>query len=387
MADSPENGIPEQEYAVTPLELFFDLVFAFAISQLSHHLLSHLSWWGAAETLVMLVAIFGAWFMTSWSATIIRADQSRTRRLVLTVMLLGLFMNASVTGAFTTSGWAFVVPLLLIQLGRTVWTLANSPNAVYREHYIRTLLWLIATTPLWLAGAATSQEVRLLWWALAGGIDLIGRWLAHPIPGRRLHSEHVPFHAEHMLERCHLFLIIALGETVLTTGAAIAEAPMSVMTVATGGASLAMTVVLWAMSFGRSHRLVLQHLDETTDPIRTSRYAVNALTVMVAGLIAVAVANEEMIAHPHGPTPLDLSLLLIGGPVLFLAAQAWYLRVVPRVWSKLHFIGGSALLLVGLGTLVVPPYAALILVGASLTTLAVVDEKLSSKEADGSGLS
>ncbi len=77
----------------------------------------------------------------------IRADQSRTRWLVLTVMLLGLFMNASVTRAFTTSGWAFVIPLLLIQLGRTVWTLVNSTDAVLREHYFRTLLWVIATTP------------------------------------------------------------------------------------------------------------------------------------------------------------------------------------------------------------------------------------------------
>jgi low temperature requirement protein LtrA len=82
-----------------------------------------------------------------------------------------------------------------------------------------------------------------------------------------------------------------------------------------------------------------------------------------------------VIAHPHGKTPVDLSLLLIGGPVLFLAAQAWYLRVVPRVSSNLHFIGGGALFLVGLGTLVVPPYAALILAGVSLATLAVVDQK------------
>ncbi len=263
-------------------------------------------------------------------------------------------------------------------LGRTFWTLANSTNAVLREHYFRTLLWLTATTPLWIAGAAVSQEARLLWWALAAGLDQIGRWLAHPIPGRHLHSEHVPFNAEHMLERCRLFLIIALGETVLTTGSAIAEAPMTVMTLTTGTASLAMTVALWAMSFGRSHTLILQHLEETTDPIRTSRHAINALIIMVAGLIAVAVANEEMIAHPHGQTPVDLSLLLIGGPVLFLAAQGWYLRVVPRVWSKLHFIGGSALLLLGLGTLFVPPYAALILTGASLAILALVDQKLSS---------
>ncbi len=59
------HEVPEEEYEVTPLELFFDLVFVFAVSQLSHHLLSHLSWRGAAETLVMLLAILTVWSYTS----------------------------------------------------------------------------------------------------------------------------------------------------------------------------------------------------------------------------------------------------------------------------------------------------------------------------------
>src|SRR3954453_23753141 len=112
---------PDPEYQVTPLELFFDLVFVFAVSQLSHHLRAHLSWRGAAEALVMLRAVYAVWHSASWAATMVRADQARTKGMVLAVMLLGLFMNAAVTRAFTTSGWAFVIPLLLIQLGRTVW--------------------------------------------------------------------------------------------------------------------------------------------------------------------------------------------------------------------------------------------------------------------------
>ncbi len=325
------HDIPEQKYEVTPLELFFDLVFVFAVAQLSHHLATNLSWRGAAETLVMLLAVFAAWFTTSWSATMIRVDQSRTRWMMLTVMLLGLFMNAAVTKAFTTPGWPFVIPLLLIQLGRTVWTLVNSTDAVFREHYFRTLLWLIATTPLWIVGAAVNSEARLLWWAMAAGIDLIGRWLAHPIPGRQLQSENVPFDADHMMERCRLFLLIALGETVFTTGTAIAAAPTTLMTLITGTFALAGTVALWALSFGRSNQLILRHLQETRDPIRTSRYAVNALTVKVAGLIAVAVANEMVISHPHEHGLPALSLLLGGGPILFLAAQGWYLWAVPNL--------------------------------------------------------
>jgi len=370
MTVKPIHDNPERKYEVTPLELFFDLVFAFALSQLSQHLLTQFSWRGAAETLVMLLAIFAVWFTTSWSATMIRADQSRTRLLVLAVMLLGLFMNASVTRAFTVSGWAFVFPLLLIQLGRTVWTLVNSTDAVLREHYFRTLLWVIVTTPLWIAGAMMSPEARVLWWALAAGIDQIGRWLAHPIPGRRLRSESIAFDADHMLERCRLFLLIALGETVFTTGTAVAAAPTTVMTLITGTFALAGTVALWALSFGRSHRLIMRHLERTSDPIRASRHAVDALMIMVAGLIAVAVANREVIAHPQGQTSFGLSLLLAGGPILFVAAQGWYLWAVPNVRSQLHLVGGIVLLLVGLVTLASPPYVALVLIGVSVSTLA-----------------
>jgi low temperature requirement protein LtrA len=176
-----------------------------------------------------------------------------------------------------------------------------------------------------------------------------------------------------MLERCRLFLIIALGETVLTTGVSIAGAPIKMMTLVTGTSALAGTVALWAMSFGRSHRLIMQHLENTSDPVRSGRHAVNALMVMVAGLIAVAVASEEVIAHPQGQTSIALSLLLAGGPILFLAAQGWYLWLIPNVRSRLHVIGGVALLLVGLATQAVPPYVALMLVAGSVSALAILD--------------
>jgi low temperature requirement protein LtrA len=368
--------MPERGYEVTPLELFFDLVFVFAVAQLSRQLLTNLSWIGGLETLVMLRATFAVWYATSWAATMVRADQVQTRWMVLTVMPLGLFMNASVTGAFgasSTSGWAFVVPLLLVQIGRTIWTLVHSPDAVFRDHYFRTLLWFVATSPLWIAGAALDPADRLIVWLLAAGSDQIGTWLAHPVPGRRLHSVGVEFDAYHMLERCRQFLLIALGETVFTTGTAVAAAPMTLMTLATGTAALAGTVALWALGFGRSHHLILGHAEETRDPVRASRHAVNALMALVAGLIAVAVANQMVIAHPLANTSIALSLLLFGGPALFLAAQGWYLWAVPHVSPRLHLAGIAALAVLGCAAPALLPFAALILCGAGLLILVLVD--------------
>jgi low temperature requirement protein LtrA len=214
-----------------------------------------------------------------------------------------------------------------------------------------------------------------VWWALAAGADLIGTWLGHPIPGRRPRSENVEFRGGHLLERCRLFLIIALGETVLTTGTAIAAAPMTPMTAVTGTAAMAGVTALWALGFGRAGALALRHVDATADPVRATRHAGNALLVGVAGLIAVAVANEMVIVHPHGDSPAAVSLLLFGGPVLFLAAQAWYLWALTSDAPRLRVAGSVALIVVGGAALLAPPYVAVILAGASLTTLAALDQR------------
>ena len=293
MSAQPESHTVEGKYEVTPLELFFDLVFVFAVSQLSHHLLEHLSWHGAAETVVLLVAVFTVWSYTSWAATMIPLPNAGTRGMLLAVMLLGLLMNAAIPRAFAESAWPFLVPLLAIQTGRTLWTIRSAPNAVYRDHYIRVAIWFLALAPLWIVGAAASAEHRLLWWTPAAALELCGTWLAHPVPGRRLQSANVPFDADHMLERCRLFLLIALGETVLTTGTAIAEAPITAITLLTGLAAFGGTVALWSLTFGRSFEIVLEHLERTSDPVRVSRYAINALTGMVAGLIVVAVPTKR----------------------------------------------------------------------------------------------
>ena len=108
--------------------------------------------------------------------------------MLLAVMLVGLFMNAAIAHAFDSGGWAFVVPLLVIQGGRSILKIVTAPTRMLREHYARLLCWILATAPLWITGAILQVESRLLWWAGAAVIDLIGTWLAHPLPGRKLRA-------------------------------------------------------------------------------------------------------------------------------------------------------------------------------------------------------
>ena len=363
-------------YIVDPVELFFDLVYVFGVSQLSVHLHAHLSWRGGGETLVLLVGVFAAWYFASWQGTILDVRRRPAFALLLGMMLLGLFLNASVTHAFEGSGWDFVLPYLLIQLGGTLWARWHAASAMWKDHFQRTLWWLAASTPLWVLGAAGDTPERLGWWASAVVIDLVGTWSAHPTPRRRLHSEGTGVaEATHMLERCRLFLIVALGETVLTTGTAITSAHWSTLTVVAGAAALLSTIALWFILFGPAGELVLRYVESgTSDPTHAARLAGNVLTMMLAGLIALAVGNEIAVGHPDADVSAALPLLLFGGPGAVLVAQVWFLHTVPETRNGRRLLGLGVVALTGLAAAMwePSPLTNLLLAACALTASALL---------------
>ena len=364
---------PEQKYEVTPIELFFDLIYSFAFSQLTKYLLSDLSWEGILRTLVMLIAMFMAWSYTSWAATMINADKSGTRLMILLVMFIGLFMNTSILGAFSNLGWVFIATFLIIQFGRTSWTIAFSPDATFREHFCRVLIWQIVSAPIWIAGACVSVRIRICLWLMAASIDLLGTWIGHPIPGRRLLSEDIEFDAKHMLERCRLFRLIAIGEMVFTLGAAIAEADLSYMTIILGIVTMGEIISLWALTFGHFYKVVAEHVEETRNPVRASHYAINALVVILFGLVAISVANEHIILHPFEVPSTVICFLLGGGPILFLGAQGWYLIKIPNIRPYRYIVCGILFLFVSFAACLFQSWIALIIKGLILITLAIFE--------------
>jgi low temperature requirement protein LtrA len=366
---------------VSPLELFFDLVFVFAVVQLSHHLLEHLTWAGAAETAVLLVAVYCVWAYTSFEATLLNVEAARQKWTVLAVMLLGLIMNSAIGSAFTDNPWAFVVPLLISQLGHGIATSFSAPTPTLRAHYRRMTVWLLASGALWLAGAAADPETRILWWGAAALLDLIGTWLAHPWPRRRLRSENIPFDAAHMVERCQLFLIIALGEAILATGSALAEDPLEPLTLLAGTLAFVSIVALWALYFGGSDRLVSGRARSTGDPIRAARMAMNGLLVAVAGLIVLAVGHETVIHHPGGGTTTPLALLLFGGPVLYILTQAWALRELGNPGGLPRIVAAGVLVVAGVVSVaVLPPLGASLLMAVILSVLVAVAVRRGSRD-------
>ncbi|MFI1470524.1 low temperature requirement protein A [Streptomyces wuyuanensis] len=370
MSSAPEP--PKLRRPVSPLELFYDLVFVFAISQLSHHLLEHLTWRGAAETAVLLVAVFGTWAYTSYEATLLDVHRKVTRWMIVIAMGLGLFMNAAISHAFDDRAWSFVIPLLLILFfAGTVTALAGRTDAL-REHFRRTLVWLAASAPLWIIGAAVGPGPRLWWWAAAALLDLTGTWLAHPLPGRALSGQGLAFDARHMIERLRLFFIILLGETVLTAGHVMADAPVDLPGILAAAGVFTALVCMWAVYFGGAEDVFTTTVATNTDPVRTVRLGVNSAYLVLAALVALSVGSELVIAHPLGHGSVTFALLLFGGPALYLASTGWFFRATARgAWAE-RLLACGACLMAGTAAVWLPPIASVALLDAILVVTAGV---------------
>lgn len=372
MGEHSERRSRDGEQAVTPLELFFDLVYVFAVAQLSHHLLRHQTWTGAAETFVLFVAVFAVWLQTTWTAVALDINRRPVQWMLLVVMFLGLFMNAAIGPAFGHSPWFFVVPYLVINLGRDVWVQTAGPRTFIRDHYQRMIVWTVVAGVPWIVGAA-DHDHRLAWWGLAAGIDLVGTVAAHPLPRRRLRSEYEEIPRSRIFERTRLFFIIAIGEVIVTTGVAIAGHLTDAMTFLTGTVALAQLVAIWWSYFDAREAAAFAVLQRSTDPTRAAVHAFNALFVAVAAMIVVAVGDEAVIAHPLGHTDMTTVLLLYAGPALYLGFQAWQARRVSGrlLPSRLIAIGVVAAF-APVGALV-PPFVAAICAAVPLIGVAVTD--------------
>ena len=152
---------PGAERVVTPLELFFDLVYVFAIAQLSHHLLEHVDLRTGAETAIMALAVVYAWYMVAWGANWLDPERMAVRLLLVGLMFASLLMSAAIPDAFDERAWLFVSGYLLIQIGRSVFLIIALRGRALGEHFVNDLVWEVLVGGLWIAGAISDGDARL----------------------------------------------------------------------------------------------------------------------------------------------------------------------------------------------------------------------------------
>jgi len=215
-----------EEARVGFAELFFDLVFVFAVTQLSHFLLHHFTPLGAVETVLLLIAVWWVWIYTSWVTNWLDPGKTAVRLMLFVLMIAGLVLSTSIPEAFEGRGLAFALSYTFMQVGRsafTAWVLKDIRPANHRN-FQRITAWFVVSAALWIAGGLVGSELRLALWTGAIAFEFAGPASGFFVPGLgRSQTTDWDISGAHMAERCGLFIIIALGESILVTGATFAE--------------------------------------------------------------------------------------------------------------------------------------------------------------------
>jgi low temperature requirement protein LtrA len=326
---STDEDDPGEGVRVTNMELFFDLVYVFAITQLSDFLFDHENGHGVLEALVLFVAVWWAWNYTAWATNWLDPDRTAGILLMIGLMLLSLVMSAALPEAFESRGAPFAVAYTLLQVLRTgVVAWAFPAGDRMRRNNLQLLGWLAIGGAIWIVGAYLHGDVRLIVWAGAAVLEL-----AAPMHGFTLPIigstpvESWQLTGTHLAERYQLVLMIALGESVLRVGLTWSKTRHgSVAVDAAFVLGFLTSAALWASYFtGTADRGAARIAGEGGARTGRSAYAY-AHAVMVAGVIAVAVAIHLAIHRPHdGSDPFSV-LMLLGGPALYLAGLGMFKR-------------------------------------------------------------
>lgn len=332
-------------------ELFFDLVYAFSVTQLSHYLLDHLSLLGAFQTLVMWLAVWLGWQYSAWATNWFNPGAMRIRGMLFGVMLLALVMASALPDAFGERGLVFAMCFAGIQVGRTIcMLLAVERNHALTPNFQRILAWNFVGAAFWISGGFAEGQMRLLLWC--GGIlceyiaPMIG--LRFPGLGRSLTTDWT-IDGGHLAERCQLFVIVALGESVLATGIAFGHHtewhPVDLFALFV---SFAGSLAMWWMYFDMTAKEATHAIEHSNDPGGLGAKYHYTHVILVAGIIVSAVADELVIGEGlHGAQWKYLGPLL-GGPALYLLGNLLFKRVVRGFFSKSHLCGLVLLAVLGI---------------------------------------
>ena len=322
----------QPDHSVSPLELFFDLVFVFAVTQLSHYLLEHLTLSGALQTLVMFFAVWWAWMYTAWATNWLDPVRTPVRIALLLVMLLSMVMSSAIPAAFGDYGLAFALAYVAIQVGRTAytaWAREGFPGGS-STNMARATLYFIASAIFWIIGGFDPDPMRrLLWWAAALAIEYAGPFTFFHVPGvGRSTPEEWQISGAHMAERAGLFIIIALGEGIIVTGATFAELNPSPPTVLAFLSAFIGSVAMWWIYFdvgARRGSELIEH-DDRPGLIGRQAYTYGHIPI-VAGIILLAVADEQALVHPTGHLEPFYVAAVVGGALLFIGGTMIFKRL------------------------------------------------------------
>jgi low temperature requirement protein LtrA len=352
MTDNPHGAmfrpiVPHQHSRVTYVELFFDLVFVFAVTQISHTLLAHFTLLGALQVTLLFLAVWWVWVFTSWITNWLNPEKTPVRLLLFAMMLGGLVLSTSIPAAFEARGLWFAIAYAAMQVGKTIFLWVSTPPSRPRTRMnaVRIAAWLSMSAIFWIAGGVMEGQSRLVLWAIALVIEYISPAVRFWIPryGASSVADWV-IEGGHMAERCALFIIIALGESIVVIGATFAELTWTTENVLAFASAFVGSLAMWWIYFHIGAEAGSEQISKSSEPGRLARLAYTYLHMpIVAGIIVSAVADELVLKHPGGHSDLKTVISAIGGPLLFLFGTMLFKHSFRGFLQLSHGVGIVAL--------------------------------------------
>jgi low temperature requirement protein LtrA len=356
MADTARGAlfrpiVPHQHSRVTYVELFFDLVFVFAVTQISHTLLAHFTPLGVLQVTLLFLAVWWVWVYTSWITNWLDPEKTPVRLLLFAMMLGGLVLSTTIPAAFDGRGLWFAIAYAAMQVGKTVFLWVSTPRTrrAARLNAIRITTWLSVSAVFWIAGGLAHGEARLVLWAIAIVIEYVSPAVRFWIPFHGASSvADWAIEGGHMAERCALFVIIALGESIVVTGATFAELAWTAENLAAFVSVLVGSIAMWWIYFHIGAEAGSEQISKSSEPGRLARLAYTYLHMpIIAGIIVSAVADELVLKHPGGHSDLKTVTSAIGGPLLFLFGTVLFKHSFRGFLQLSHGAGIAALCVLG----------------------------------------
>ena len=333
---------------VTPLELFFDLFFVFAMTQVSSYLGHHLTWFGIIRGIALLAVLWWAWVTYSWLTNAVPAEEALPARLVvLAAMAAMLVVALAVPDAFGDDGVLFGLAYFIVRVLHVVlYALATDPE---------TRTAIIRLAPGFLLGPALLVPAGFLDGPIQGAVWLAAIALDYGTPLVRGVSGFT-IQASHFVERHQLILIIALGESLVAIGIGVnsADLPLTPTVVFAALSGILLVIALWWLYFDYVVLAAERRLAAATGTARATlgRDSYSYLHLpMVAGIIFVALGIEQTLAHVDDTLGVIPAITLGGGGALYLIGHNLFrLRDTGTISYPRVVVAGGACLVVPLAT-------------------------------------
>ena len=316
----------EPAVRVTTLELFFDLVFVFTITQLTDTLAEHLGWSTFGEVLLMLALIWWMYSGYAWLTNAVAPTSTYRRTLLLVGMAGFLIIALAVPEAFGETGWAFGVGYLIVNVAHSVLFLRSAGIGAGRAALGFAPLNLVCAG-LVLAGGLLPEEHRAAWWGGSLLIQFVVPYL------RRIGG--IALIAGHFAERHGLVMIIVIGESIVSIGLGFVGVRLDGSSLLVALLGLGVTYYFYWAYFAGDDERSAEALAHIADPVHKARIAVWAWGYahypMIIGIVLFSAGIKKAIPAAFDPLKLDAAVSLAVGAAAFMVGHAIFLMLL-RLW-------------------------------------------------------